>query len=479
MSLSTYPARLLWSAVFSSALLAGLCAAVAAYLAREQARTADVLGENIGSRHAVSSLEETLTDLVALHERGVREVAPLRERVEFHLSEIDRYANSPRERELAAAIAASYRSYLAMADDAGRPGQQAALARHLLGDTLPACRRLRSYNADQVEESEQIHRDSLRRMAWGLAVVGSLGSIAGLVFGYGLARGLRRTIHQFLVRVQGASDLLGQEVPAVEWQRVGEPIQDGADDLVRRVEQVVLKLQQSEREVRRAERLAALGQLAAGVAHEIRNPLTSALLLIETGRKDPAAGGLTDEDLDLIEQELHRIEQSLQVFLDYARPPRLERTPCDLAAVARDALALARGRVEQQGVAVRLDLPPGGCPLEADREQLRQVVLNLILNALDALPRGGTLTVAVRPADGRAAELSVADTGAGIPPDILPRLFEPFATGKETGLGLGLVVSKRIVEDHGGTINGVNQPDGGARFVVRLPGSHNSVAPMV
>jgi two-component system sensor histidine kinase HydH len=473
MSLRTYPARLLWSAIFSSALLAGLCAAVAAYLAREQARTADVLGENIGSRHAVSSLEETLTDLVALHERGVREVAPLRERVDFHLSEIDHYANSPRERELAAAIATSYRGYLALtAEDAGRPGQQAALARHLLSDTLPACQRLRSYNASQVEESEQIHRDSLRRMAWGLAVVGSLGSIAGLVFGYGLARSLRRTIHQFLVRVQGASELLGQEVPAVEWQRVGEPLQDGADDLVRRVEQVVLKLQQTEREVRRAERLAAVGQLAAGVAHEIRNPLTSALLLIETGRKDPAAGGLTDEDLDLIEQELHRIEKSLQVFLDYARPPRLERAPCDLAAVARDALALARGRVEQQGVAVRFDAPPDGCPLTADPEQLRQVALNLILNALDALPRGGTLTVAVRcGADGRTAELSVADTGTGIAPDILPRLFEPFATGKETGLGLGLVVSKRIVEDHGGTITGTNQPDGGARFVVRLPGN--------
>src|SRR5262249_27007849 len=181
----------------------------------------------------------------------------------------------------------------------------------------------------------------------------------------------------------------------------GEPAEDGADELLRRVEQVVLKLQQRNREASRAERLAVVGQLAAGVAHEIRNPLTSVNLLIQTGRRDPTAGGLTEEDLDLIEEELRRIEGTLQAFLDFARPPQLEWSMCDLAAVARDGLGLARGRIERQRVEVRFDDHGGGCMLEGDREQLRQVVLNLILNSLDEMPYGGTLALAVKPlADG-------------------------------------------------------------------------------
>ncbi|HJZ90948.1 MAG TPA: ATP-binding protein, partial [Gemmataceae bacterium] len=176
-----------------------------------------------------------------------------------------------------------------------------------------------------------------------------------------------------------------------------------------------------------------------------------------------------DEDLELIEQELRRIERSLQTFLDYSRPPQPCRAPADLGAVVRDALALVRPRADQQGVEIRLNLPEGPVPLLADSEQLRQVILNLLLNALDALPHGGTVAVAVGRPVGDIAEVTVTDTGPGIAADLLPRLFEPFASTKDTGLGLGLVVSKRIVEDHGGSIRGSNRPAGGACFAVRLP----------
>lgn len=467
MPIRTYPARVLVVAVAFCVLILTLCGTVAFRLYGEQDRTATALGEDIGSRGAAINLEATLNNLAVLHDRRSRDIEPLHEQARTDLAEIARFADKDEERRLGGEAAGRFDEYLRQWR-AGDP--PADLSAFLRADVVPAVETLRVYNGRELARSEEEHRRSLRRMAWGLVIVGGLGSVAGLVLGYGLARSLKRTIHQFLVRVQGASDLLEQEVPAVEWRRTGEPLQDGADDLLRRVEQVVSKLQQREREVRRAERLAAVGQLAAGVAHEIRNPLTSAILLLETARKDPTAGGLTDEDLDLIEAELHRIEQSLQTFLDYARPPKLHRTAVDLAAVVRDAVGLTRGRIDQQRVAVRLDAPPGGCRLDADPEQLRQVVLNLTLNALDAMPHGGTLGLAVRPLAGQnAVELTVTDTGPGIRADILPRLFEPFATGKETGLGLGLVVSKRIAEDHGGTITGDNPPGGGARFTVRLP----------
>jgi two-component system sensor histidine kinase HydH len=348
------------------------------------------------------------------------------------------------------------------------------LASFLRLQALPDVVALRIYNGHELQQSEEDHRESLRRMAWGLAVVGGLSSLGGLVLGYGLARALRRSIHQFLVRVQGASELLGQEVPAVEWDRKGEPLGDGGEELLRKVEQVVSKLHQRERDVHRAERLAAVGQLAAGVAHEIRNPLTSVILLLETSRKDPAAGALTESDVELIESELHRIEQSLQTLLDYARPPKLQRKEMNFAEIVQDVLNLCRGRIEQQLVQVKLDAAIPECKIEADWDQLRQVVLNLIINALDMMPHGGKLDLEVKPRpESGTIELTVTDTGPGVQAEILPRLFEPFATGKETGVGLGLVVSNRIVEDHGGTIRGFNNPGGGASFVVSLPRNSN------
>jgi two-component system sensor histidine kinase HydH len=466
MALHAYPARILYVSGLSSLLVLGLCASVAYWLYQEQSRTADILDENQVSTRAALNLEGTLMSLIAVHKkRSADDLAGLHAEVEANLARINSYADKQQERDYADRIGREVGVYFELSRRGKDP---AALAENLQDGALATCRQLREFNSREVDESLHQHLRSLRRMTWGMALVGGLGSLAGLVMGFGLARSMRRTIHQFLLRVQGATDLLGQKIEAVGWQRGGEPVDNTPDDLVRRVEQVVSRLQQQEREVRRAERLATVGQLAAGVAHELRNPLTSAILLLETSRKDPTCGGLTDDDLDLIEQELHRIERSLQTFLDFARPPMIDRVDCDAAAVLSDTAALVRGRAEQQHVFVDLKLPAAPCRLLADAGQLRQVMLNLVLNSLDAMPHGGTLSLALQAADD-VIEFRVADDGPGIPADILRRLFEPFATGKETGLGLGLLMSKRIVEEHGGMIAGRNRLGAGAEFVVRLP----------
>ncbi|MBN9119648.1 MAG: hypothetical protein J0I06_10920 [Planctomycetes bacterium] len=235
------------------------------------------------------------------------------------------------------------------------------------------------------------------------------------------------------------------------------------------MEQLVGALRERESEVLRADQLAAVGQLAAGVAHEIRNPLTSIKMLVQAGLED--AGGLTSEDLRVIEEEIRRTERSLRVFLDFARPPKPERRPTALTPLVRGVVDLIRGRAERQRVEVRVDGPADDVTATVDGEQVRQVLVNLSLNALDAMPTGGALAVAVR-ADAAGVEVEVSDTGPGIPPDLLPRLFQPFVSTKDTGLGLGLVVSRRIVEDHGGTIVAGARPGGGARFRVTLPNGH-------
>ena len=163
------------------------------------------------------------------------------------------------------------------------------------------------------------------------------------------------------------------------------------------------------------------------------------------------------------------MERCLRTFLDFARPPKPERRPLDLAGLVERTFALISGRAHKQQVTLQFTPPDTAVMVEADGEQLQQLLVNLTLNALDAMPLGGTLAVELRgPEDGQV-ELLVSDTGPGIAPEVLPRLFEPFVTTKETGLGLGLVVSRRIAEGHGGSLRACNRPGGGACFVLRLP----------
>jgi two-component system sensor histidine kinase HydH len=163
------------------------------------------------------------------------------------------------------------------------------------------------------------------------------------------------------------------------------------------------------------------------------------------------------------------MEGRLNVFIDFARPPKPERRRVDLKAVVDQTLALVGGRARKQRVTLVFAPPETPVEVEADGEQVRQLLVNLALNALDVMPRGGTLEIELRPPSDSHAELEVRDTGPGIPRRHLPRLYEPFFTSKETGLGLGLVVSQRIARDHGGSLRATNRPQGGACFVLRLP----------
>ncbi len=171
----------------------------------------------------------------------------------------------------------------------------------------------------------------------------------------------------------------------------------------------------------------------------------------------------------MIELEIQRLERSVQTFLDYARPPKLRRSRCDLVGLIRRTLSLVRGRAEAQRVELRFAETAAPLVVDVDAEQLQQVLVNLLLNALDAMPSGGRLEVTAVMNGTNGIEIIVSDTGPGVAPEIRSRLFEPFATAKETGLGLGLVVSRRIVEDHGGTISEEGGAGSGARFAVRLP----------
>jgi signal transduction histidine kinase len=235
------------------------------------------------------------------------------------------------------------------------------------------------------------------------------------------------------------------------------------------VTEVAERLQQHQQEALRAQQLSAVGQLAASVAHEVRNPLTSIKMLVESALRSRNARPLTIEDLQVIHGEVVRLEQTVQSFLDFARLPTPQRSRWDLREIVAGAIDLIRVRARQQEVEIEFAAGPDPVLANVDRNQLCTVLVNLGLNALDAMPQGGRLTFRLDDAGSQRVLLQITDTGSGISPEMLDRLFTPFASTKPTGSGLGLSISQRIIKEHGGSIRARNQPQGGAVFDVVLP----------
>jgi PAS domain S-box-containing protein len=229
-----------------------------------------------------------------------------------------------------------------------------------------------------------------------------------------------------------------------------------------------------QRATRQSEKLAALGTLAAGIAHEINNPLgiiSSRIEVMLLEAESEPLPPLLVEDLLTVHKHAERVTRIAQGLLSFSRQSSTEFVPVDLNGVVEDTVLLARGQIEKTGVAIRATLAPALAPVRGNASALSQVVLNLLTNARDAMPNGGGVVIVTAPArnEPAAVEIAVTDTGCGMDAETLARIFDPFYTTKPTGTGLGLSIAYGIVRDHGGTITAESTPGEGTRFVVRLP----------
>jgi len=248
-----------------------------------------------------------------------------------------------------------------------------------------------------------------------------------------------------------------------------QELKNFSQQMEEKIQKTTAELRKTEAQLIRSEKLAALGQLAAGIAHEIRNPLTSINILIHSLRESLSSKNSHREDLKVIEEEIDRINEIVDQFLRFARPspPLLEKA--EASSIFEEILQLLRPQIEKQRISVQKNfrsLPP----VTIDKEQMKQVALNLLLNAIQAMPKGGRLKLSGRiPTGNQWIQLSIQDSGIGIPPEDMDKLFDPFFSTREGGIGLGLSIAHRIIDQHHGRIEAESTPRKGTLFTIMLP----------
>lgn len=240
------------------------------------------------------------------------------------------------------------------------------------------------------------------------------------------------------------------------------------EETARKLSEVNAQLQASFEQLRRADRLSALGELSAGLAHEIRNPLGSVEGAVQILRRPELPPETRQEFGGLAQREVNRLKDLLTNFLDFARPQTPKRVPTEPSQLLESVCKLAAEMAKMSGIKVRVETATGVPAVSIDPEQMKQVLLNLVINAIQAMPAGGEvlLRAARKP---ESVILEVQDQGVGIPPEDLERVFNPFVTTRADGTGLGLSIAYQIVSQHGGHIAAQRNPERGMTFRVTLP----------
>ncbi len=483
--------------IASSFLLLTVGVGAAWYVSRlEKKVSADTL-ENVSAVRGAYELEihlrEIRTQLDHYLLTGKKEyldsIPAFRAQTNYWLLETERWSGTDLEKQLSAQARLGHDRFYNNLErlvqetpaDALPPQIRTLIEDVLVREILKPTHEYLALNEKDVELSIAQNQFFANRLVYGLLILGICGSGAGLVAGFGFARGFSRSLVQLSMPIRDAAGQLDEIVGPITFSANGDlkELEAVLRLMAERIGAIIERLRRSEREALRAEQLAAVGQLAAGMAHELRNPLTSMKILVqaalaENGALATSDGMTLDEpqlrgrDLAVLEEEIDRLERLVQTFLQFARPPQLEKKTLDVCTLVREVIEFVSPRAASSGHRVEF-APTQPAWAAVDPSQVRQIVLNLLLNAFDAMGRNGMVLIELQTETDGWIVLRVSDNGCGLPPALGERIFAPFVTTKIAGLGLGLSICKRIAEAHGGQISGASQATGGALFTVRLP----------
>lgn len=497
-ALKTFGKRLrtadrLTALMLSTSLLLVIVAGLAAWVVRRaQSVSEAALSSNVQSVRAAVELElhsQELRDQIDRYApldeaetppgpTDVESMSVRREQIEHWLDRTRATAHSEQETLYVNRIRAGLTEFFELVDQLSPnmpPEASGELARSaeivLEEEVLAPAREYLLLDETLLEASRQDAANQSERLAFALLSLGIVGAFAASIAGYSLARSISHSLLELRIpmqRVAGKlSEVAGEVVVStkLDLDDLGPALALVSSE----VSAVVEELQRRHEEILRAERLAAMGQLAAGLAHEIRNPLTAMKMLIQTTRHGDAT--LEPQDLAILDEEIRRLETLMEEFLDFARPRPLTKSVVDVRVAVEGAVAAVQRLADARGVQIECRLPAEPVLVPLDSGRMRQVLLNLLMNGIEETAQGKTVKAVVHAdASGNSVQIAIEDDGPGIDEVAEPRLFEPFFSTKETGLGLGLPMSRRIVESHGGTLSATSSSDG-STFLVTLPTS--------
>jgi signal transduction histidine kinase len=481
---------IVWSLVTMAIILAGGFLIIS-FIYRIQDETNALMEENIRSAKMAKELNLSLFEIRAasltyLFDRSDERIAALQEKQNEFIVLLEKArlsANTEEEKIMIQQISALFSNYQQTLTNAlelhrkGWIGPPNKLIVHASQDLINTIEEKTNTFIVTNEMAQAAYEESIKKnddiIRTAMYALGVGGIILGLILGWMIARIILNPIYKLVLKVRDAA---GSEVVEHIKMSPGKELEEldlHINRLIGRINQAHEDLQKNRELLERSSKLAAIGKIAPALAHEIRNPLTAVKMLIYAMMQEPDVSKDKQHDLEIITQEINRVEGFLQNFLKYARPARPQMQVIAIVPVIKETLHLMQPRFKQGNIRLVENHEQENLRLKADPDMIKQVVMNLVLNAVESMKQDGILTLTTSltsdDADDKFFLIAISDNGSGIPDDIRDSLFDPFVKGKDQGIGLGLSISLRIAELHHGWISATNNSGKGATFTVHLP----------
>ena len=453
------------------------------YTYRMEGVLAYIIDKNVSVFQAAEALENALVNqkgfvsyyFLDSDPDWLRQLEKYRRIFRERLNEARSLVETERQKEAINRIESKYTQYITLKDQViayYKEGEREAGARihkevrnHFF-KILELCEKYKNLHKERVNQA----RDKSHAQAKNLRIIAVTAIITAFFLGLLLVFVL---IKQVLAPIRRLTLRADPEGASLQSQDEIKALSHSVHGLIEDVDHTHFELEKSRETLLQAEKMALVGKLAAGMAHSIRNPLTSMKMRLFSLGRTLDLSTLQQEDFDVISEESRHIDNIVQNFLEFSRPPKLRMQKISPSEVVDLVIQLSQHRLESCDVDIKLNRKHPLPGIQADPEQLKEALVNIVVNACESMERGGSIIIheeeAFEAQSGRVSMIRLTDNGPGIPESIQEKVFQPFFTTKEEGTGLGLSIAARIVEEHGGRLDLISKEVEGTTFTIILP----------